>query len=479
MPKSDTWPGGAGMETVNSMDSAGSCDSVVSGNSGCSDDSLEHLSAEEKACLMFLEETIESLDAEEDSGLSNDEPDQLPNLGNLATKLADLSASMCKSKFNSSQKPASKDQIKKNVDTSLMQSYMVPTPLVVASGSLGSVTSTKPVPPTGNSMSQSMPKNDKFAHKRNVKPTAPPISSELNVVVPASTKPNNHPFRTAEGPLPRGPLSYDALFHLRRNASTKKTPLCPTVDHTIDFDKCHPATVKDPNFGNFQRSDKFRSEVSKSKTEPPAVTPKPNKIPTNIPEKTQIKGQGVSHNSNGIKHATDPQVVRLEALQKLGLLKDQEPEDGAVGPPPPAKCHSSLDPTPKNLFRDPFYCNPSRSPSFYSSQMPKNKILQTSASFHHHSRHDRQPTSESHHPSQSSGLKRAGLERSTSLDNHANSGNGPEPQGSLLAKPVKTTTTDKPASEKPSNPVGYTVMVVPGMGADRKEALRKLGLLKN
>lgn len=65
-----------------------------------SDDSLEHLSAEEKACLMFLEETIESLDTEEDSGLSNDEPDQLPNPGNLTTKLADLSASMSNSKLN-------------------------------------------------------------------------------------------------------------------------------------------------------------------------------------------------------------------------------------------------------------------------------------------------------------------------------------------------------------------------------------------
>lgn len=49
---------------------------------------------------MFLEETIESLDTEEDSGLSNDEPEQLSNPGNLATILADLSASMSKSKLN-------------------------------------------------------------------------------------------------------------------------------------------------------------------------------------------------------------------------------------------------------------------------------------------------------------------------------------------------------------------------------------------
>lgn len=40
-----------------------------------SDDSMEHLSAEERACLMYLEETIEALEVQEDSGSSNDEPD--------------------------------------------------------------------------------------------------------------------------------------------------------------------------------------------------------------------------------------------------------------------------------------------------------------------------------------------------------------------------------------------------------------------
>lgn len=34
MPKSDTWPGGVAIETMTGMDSAGSCDSVVSMNSG-------------------------------------------------------------------------------------------------------------------------------------------------------------------------------------------------------------------------------------------------------------------------------------------------------------------------------------------------------------------------------------------------------------------------------------------------------------
>lgn len=42
-----------------------------------SEDSMEHLSAEERACLMYLEETIEALEVQEDSGLSNDEPESV------------------------------------------------------------------------------------------------------------------------------------------------------------------------------------------------------------------------------------------------------------------------------------------------------------------------------------------------------------------------------------------------------------------
>lgn len=47
---------------------------------------MEHLSAEERACLMFLEETIESLEAGDDSGVSNDESDR--PLRSLANRMA-------------------------------------------------------------------------------------------------------------------------------------------------------------------------------------------------------------------------------------------------------------------------------------------------------------------------------------------------------------------------------------------------------
>ncbi|NXM26086.1 SARG protein, partial [Oxyruncus cristatus] len=88
---------------------SGSCDSMVStasNHSQRSDNSYDYLSVEEKECLMFLEETIGSLDAEADSGVSTDEtgcaePSKLPGMwpkkdpvgqGKLETLLQDLRA---------------------------------------------------------------------------------------------------------------------------------------------------------------------------------------------------------------------------------------------------------------------------------------------------------------------------------------------------------------------------------------------------
>uniref|UniRef100_G3NLB0 Zgc:158258 n=1 Tax=Gasterosteus aculeatus aculeatus TaxID=481459 RepID=G3NLB0_GASAC len=401
MPKSDTWPGGVGLETTTGMDSAGSCDSVLSTNSGFSDDSLDHLSAEEKACLMFLEETIESLDTEDDSGLSNDETDQLPSPGNLANKVADLSASMSKGEFSS---------------------YLVPTPLVVASGSPGSALNAKGrVPPAKNVSFNFPPPINRSDHEHNQKPAASQVPLEVNVVISPPTKPRDYSVRKAEG-LPRGPLSYEALVHLRRSASTKKT---------------------------------FQSEAHKPKTGPPVVGPKPKKVHANLPGKPPNEASITSTSSFNIKNASDPQVVRLEALQKLGLLEEQQPKNQSVAP--------LLDPKPNRFPRGPSHINSSRSPSFCCPQGPpgpKNRPLQSSASFHQDSRREgpTQPAPASD-PTQPGRGRAAGLERSVTLDNHRNGG------------------TCQP--RKASNSVGYTVMVVPGMGADRKEALRKLGLLKD
>ncbi|XP_056416667.1 specifically androgen-regulated gene protein [Hyla sarda] len=76
MPEKTLWTRHVGMEALNSVGSTGSCDSmesISSNHSAFSGDGYDHLSAEERECLMFLEETIDSLDNEDDSGVSNDE----------------------------------------------------------------------------------------------------------------------------------------------------------------------------------------------------------------------------------------------------------------------------------------------------------------------------------------------------------------------------------------------------------------------
>ncbi|CAK6439702.1 unnamed protein product [Pipistrellus nathusii] len=75
MPERELWPEGPGSEPVTRIGSWDSMTSATSTRSG-STDSYDFLSAEEKECLLFLEETIGSLDTEADSGLSTEESEQ-------------------------------------------------------------------------------------------------------------------------------------------------------------------------------------------------------------------------------------------------------------------------------------------------------------------------------------------------------------------------------------------------------------------
>lgn len=75
MPERELWPERPGSEPVTCIGSWDSMTSTTSSRSG-STDSYDFLSAEEKECLLFLEETIGSLDTEADSGLSTEESEQ-------------------------------------------------------------------------------------------------------------------------------------------------------------------------------------------------------------------------------------------------------------------------------------------------------------------------------------------------------------------------------------------------------------------
>ncbi|XP_051531717.1 specifically androgen-regulated gene protein isoform X2 [Myxocyprinus asiaticus] len=329
MPKSDAWQDGNALDTMGEMDSTGSCDSV-------SDDSLEYLSAEEKACLMFLEETIQSLDTEDDSGLSNDESDKLPARGNVATKAAHLSASIGLNKLSAQDIPKRHSEGPLSSGSTVQNdilNYMVPTPFVLANRNAqiparpGLVESCKKEPPKVKMASES----PKLCQE------APRVPSEVSVVVippPHKIKGNKDTvIEKLNDPRPeklpsRGPLSYEGLVYLRKSASMRKTH----ADESKTGEKEVSANLHLSNVGRTSGS-KILSQNSQamesrsSKPIPPPVAPKP-KMKT--PQKAPMNQEGATTPSNmpssgmlPVDKLMNPEKVRLEALCKLGLLKEE------------------------------------------------------------------------------------------------------------------------------------------------------------
>lgn len=323
MPKNDTWHDGSAQDTMGEMDSTGSCDSVVSFNSCFSDDSLEFLSAEEKACLTFLEETIQSLDTEDDSGLSNDESDQIPARGNVVTKAARLSASI------GLNKPPGRDMPKRHFESPSsygspgendILNYMVPTPFILAN------------------IPTSRIKN--LSNAENAKPP-----SEVTVVVkppPHKTKSKNDTHEESlnkpQNVSRRGPLSYEGLVQLRKTTSVRKTNPAEAKpeEQLVSTNKINPVT----------HTLKLKSkEHTSSKPIPPPVAPKPKNKPPMNPEGAAISktDPNSTHTRTlSVDHLMNPEKVRLEALCKLGLLKgtkgqnltSQQPLPPRVAPKP-------------------------------------------------------------------------------------------------------------------------------------------------
>lgn len=436
MPKSDSWPGGVSKEPVSGMNSTGSCDSMVSINSDFSDDSLEHLSAEEKACLMFLEETIESLDVEDDSGLSNDEPDR-PSYG-LARKIAQHSSVY-------QNKPEAHEDPNKIIgrDHRPSAKYLVPTPLLVASGnaklnsrpaelspkekpgvsidgfrsasdhqqtplaalkraelsqgvtakeSLGlskEVTdlppSFIPEPPVKSHASSSSPKSLDAKKQQKVSSEVP-----LNFIPPPSDfmdEPDKTPLRYSALPQPsvyeppewspelpnpsagfakpaevirakgvdpapsRKSLSKSDIENLRQKASLKKTPLTPVM--IMQHSGADMPRTPSPSSEHVPAVPK---EYKDPKT-PPPVAPK-HKLPSNIILKSH-KEPGTAHLllSSSDRTPMDQQKIRMEALRKLGLLKNDDVDSGPS---------VSLSASPTYKSKDVHPVSP-HSPSVYST----------------------------------------------------------------------------------------------------------------
>ncbi|XP_028854604.1 specifically androgen-regulated gene protein [Denticeps clupeoides] len=489
MPKSDTWSGGIAMATVTEMDSAGSCDSVVSTNSGFSDDGLEHLSAEERACLLFLEETIESLATEEDSGLSADESDQLPAPGSLASKIANLSASIRNSSHHSDahrdQKEGQVGKIHKNHNQ--ISNYLVPTPLVLANGTSSILNKArKKSPPNGVNL-----KKQVSSASSKVQQGHRHIPSEANVLVippPSISTGKMQPGQEQRSISPRGPLSYEGLVQLRKSASMKRAQTAQASENQTR-----------------QPSESAQSQISRegrlslSKPSPPAVAPKPNKIPSDVIIKSQESFRRLgSRDPSGGSPLSDeavmnPQRVRIEALQKLGLLKEQVTNSSPVQEESSKFQHTCFH-----------HLLPTRGPSNGrpSPACTSTKSAQCSGSIvHHRSMNDLRTVQPYSLCVRSGEVKSATLEHSgmglgSCLSHQNHSESSPSNTGvshNLLSPSLnqgsridfKETYTDSHLSSGsgktpvPSPAVSHSTLVVPNMGVDRREALRKLGLLKN
>lgn len=121
-------------------------------------------------------------------------------------------------------------------------------------------------------------------------------------------------------------------------------------------------------------------EASESKS-PPAVAPKPKKLPSNIILKSHKAAPAPETNSGHLAPSgserllMDPQKVRMEALRKLGLLKSDEVDTGPVLSPKQspktrrswAAPSSPVSPVSHTQPRTPSH---TRSPSYVALQSP-------------------------------------------------------------------------------------------------------------
>ncbi|XP_047434556.1 specifically androgen-regulated gene protein isoform X2 [Mugil cephalus] len=311
---------------------------------------MEYLSAEERACLMYLEETIEALEVQEDSGLSNDEPElgsqtqkacqtkgnDIPSVVSDCTGSCDMSASPgtttlategkhvhdCLNETSEPQSTRSLEGSKTELETM---------DLVIQAD-----------PPLSESDVDS-PTHSSAAKNEELN-SAPDgeQSSEVDVgVIPPPSDFMDEPQPTSkpkEGGRPSIKLgSTIDLELLRQRASAKKISVSSIV---IDGPPRTPSSDEPPSLSPHlvdsgpQLSP--RPETAEPRS-PPSVAPKPKKLPPNIILKSQkAPAAGSDGNSRhslptgSDRHALDPQRVHIEALRKLGLLKSTDPDPGPV-----------------------------------------------------------------------------------------------------------------------------------------------------
>ncbi|KAG7221597.1 hypothetical protein INR49_017128, partial [Caranx melampygus] len=314
-----------------------------------SGDSMEHLSPEERACLMYLEETIEALEVQEDSGVSNDESDsglQADKPGQ--PKVDDISGFKLDEFGRAEPHPLNQ--------TSEPQSFPVSAANTKDLISTSQSVMTQPKPPDTESHPPSAPQSQvlcvstdgdgkpKIVRSSELCPIESTEASEIDLgLIPPPSDFMDGPLPHAQTktvldhPPPAGISQYKQgapidLDMIRQRASMKRTPVSPQEALKTPPPEVSPTLSPPPINSDHQLSPSAEAAEPKS---PPAVAPKPKKLPPNIILKSHKASvassegnmqQSVPTSSDRV--LLDPQRVRMEALRKLGLLKSNEADSG-------------------------------------------------------------------------------------------------------------------------------------------------------
>uniref|UniRef100_A0A2K6FTQ8 Chromosome 1 open reading frame 116 n=1 Tax=Propithecus coquereli TaxID=379532 RepID=A0A2K6FTQ8_PROCO len=363
MPERELWPAGPGSEPVTRVGSCDSMMSTTSTRSGSSDSSYDFLSAEEKECLLFLEETIGSLDTEADSGLSTDEsePATTPR-GSRALPVAQPAPRGDPEETVIQQGPAPR-----RVTQSSSSHPLEPQSLGLRSGSYslprnihigGNQNLRKSTPQADSRVVAGEPERpaaepEKAQASQGAEPHWAPASPraaalDLDVVLipPPEAFRDTQLERCREGHLPEGPGQQSHTPQLHTPANPQKREQIPSEAMSQKAkEKDSEGDPRQPGPPPAMLSQSARAEDAPLPSGedprarlPPLTAPKPRKLPPNIVLKSSRSSfhsdpqnwlsrhaEATSGDSGLVSSSVQEQrKARREALEKLGLPQDQD-----------------------------------------------------------------------------------------------------------------------------------------------------------
>uniref|UniRef100_A0A8C6QAX5 Expressed sequence AA986860 n=1 Tax=Nannospalax galili TaxID=1026970 RepID=A0A8C6QAX5_NANGA len=363
MPERELWPAGPGSEPVTHIGSCDSMTSTTSTHSGSSDSSYDFLSAEEKECLLFLEKTIGSLEAEADSGPSTNEsePGTTPQ-GFLALSITQQAPQEKPEEINIQEAPEPKRVIQASNPPESHSlglrcgSYSLPRNLHLGrSQNLGkSATQTNSHFSEAPEVLLAEPKKGQ-ASQRSKRIQAPARSQEatfdLNAVLipPPEAFQDTRPKQGGEDSSPKEPGEQSHTPQLHTLViSQKREEMSSEMTSHKTTEKGWTEGPQQAQLPPAQSSQNIRAEeapllsgVKLNIQQAPLTTPKPRKLPPNIVLKSS-RSSFHNHPQNWLSCHTEAidsvssslqeqKKARREALEKLGLPQDQDDPNVLVG----------------------------------------------------------------------------------------------------------------------------------------------------